>query len=162
MRNAYRYASCILVRTGRRLHGILPDMWSIAFVAVGLFAWLGAFVHWRRVTAWLAGSVRTDAEIVRLEGSMPGQDLPPVPERSPRLTAYPVVRFRLPDGELHEGRSRMGMAYSRLESRSSIAVAYDPDNPSDIRLGAHADRGMSVTLFGMGTIVLVLGIIGLL
>lgn len=93
---------------------------------------------------------------------MPGQELPPEPQRSDRMTVFPVVRFTDASGTAHTTRSRMGMAYRGLADRDSIEIAYDPASPEDVRLGAHADRGLSLTLAGMGTIVVIFGVVGLL
>tara|TARA_B100000614_G_scaffold258063_1_gene279492 strand:- start:333 stop:749 length:417 start_codon:yes stop_codon:yes gene_type:complete len=137
-------------------------MWSIAFVAVGVLAWIGAAMHWRRVSVWLRRAARTGAEVVRLEGSMPGQDLPPAGQINEKMTVFPVVRFTDAGGATHECRARMGMPYRTLKDRATLDITYDPESPEDVRLGANADRGLATTLAGMGTIVVILGVVGLL
>lgn len=137
-------------------------MWSTAFIVAGAFAWVGAVIHWRRVTRWLAAATTTTASVVRLEGAVPGQRITPGVNVAPRTTVIPVVRFTGSDGTRHELRSRMGLAYERAHELKEIEIMYDPTNPSDVRLGKRADRDLSVTLMVMGTIVLVLGVVGIL
>jgi len=71
----------------------------------------------------------------------------------------PVVRFRTADGRTIDAEAGGGTNVKRWEPGQQIEVAYDPANPSDIRVPGSGGGMIQGVFLGIGILFAVLGVL---
>jgi hypothetical protein len=111
-----------------------------------------------RTERWIRRAASADAEIVRIESEMPGQEYRGGYQKT---KVFPVVRFTDQSGKNHECRARTSIRYKLVETATVVAVLFDPSNPDDVRLGLSTDRSAYITGYVVGIAFLVAAILGI-
>ena len=135
-------------------------MAGIVFLVLGAAALWAAFAQRRRAKAYAERAVATQATILRLETSIPGQEMTRSTYKVSKT--FPVFRFTDRDGQEREARSRTSYPFDKLQVGQPLEVLYDPDKPDDVRIGMDTDKGLFFALIAAGLAMIAMAIYGMI
>jgi len=133
--------------------GLIVGAIGLLFAVIGIAFVVTARIIRRRRAAFAADAATTSAEVV----DNVWQDVSPASDVS--LSAFPVLRYRLPDGTTIEQQSFEGASPPVARKGDTVDVLYDPANPTRVRIAkdGFAYRLMPGAFVAVGSTTALLG-----
>jgi Protein of unknown function (DUF3592) len=128
-------------------------VWGVMCILVGCGFLASALQIYLRRKRFLAGAEAAEGSVVEVRVQGIGRN----------AVSLPVFDFRTAAGEVQRAESLMGSGFQGFEVGETIAVKYDPSNPSRAEVDSFAVLwGLALLRAGFALLFLLMGSIGLL